>query len=335
MKTGVVRDRECRRFTEAMNTNVGEKISVCLLTYNHVDVIESTLQSILDQTITGYDVIVCDDCSTDGTWERIVELATRDERIKPIRTPNNMGMPGNANFAVAQTDRPYIALLHHDDLYRKDLLEKWAGILERYVDVGFVFNRYDSPNPEKHKGPRFSEERMDGHWFLEKFLFHGWGCPVRGTAMIRRSLWDKVGGMREEFNLIADVDLWMRLSMVSKVGYVPEPVIYVRELRPDYYPDAYTLKRFHWSRLTLSYEIHASNRLSYFGLNTFRRRLQWWVFRLKLSCETAKWLTYAVVRKKRRQEILAYSAESVTQYDLWPLRAFRHILQLLIRPSGG
>jgi glycosyltransferase involved in cell wall biosynthesis len=332
MKTDKECNRERKQFSEIVDTRVGEKICVVLLTYNHVEVIESTLQSILDQTVTGYEIIVSDDCSTDGTWERILQLATKDERIKPIRTTKNMGMPGNANFSIAQTNRPYIALLHHDDLYRKDLLEKWAGVLERNDDVGFVFNQYDSGN-SINDGPSFSEECMDGHWFLEKFLFARWGCPVRGTAMIRRSMWDRVGGMREEFNLIADVDLWMRLSMVSQVGYVREPVIYVRELRPEYYPDTYTLKRFHWSRLVLLYEIHYSNRLSYFGLDTLKGKLQWWKFRLNLTCETSKWLIYAIVRKKRRYEILANSAESVTRYDLWPLCAFRRILQLLVNPS--
>ena len=79
--------------------DVGKKISVCLLTYNHVNLIDSTLRTILDQTITGYEVIVSDDCSRDGTWERILAFAASDARIKPIRPPRNMGMPGNANFA--------------------------------------------------------------------------------------------------------------------------------------------------------------------------------------------------------------------------------------------
>jgi len=314
-----------------MNTSVGEKISVCLLTYDHVAVIESTLRSILDQTITGYEVIVSDDCSTDGTWERILELAAEDVRIKPVRTPRNMGMPGNANFAVARSDRPYIALLHHDDLYRKDLLEKWAGILERHRDVSFVFNPYDVPDAEHHYGRRFGEERLDGRWFLEELLFARWGCPVRGTAMIRRYWWEKLGGMREQFNLVADVDLWMRLASVSAVGYVNEPVIKPRHHRPDYYPDIYTGKRWHWSRRVLLYEIHASNRLDYLNLNTLGGRLQWWGFRLKLSCETTKWLVYAVVRKK--PEMITSSHASVTQYDLWPLRVLRHILQRIFSPG--
>lgn len=321
-----------------MTLSIGEKISVCLLTYNHVDVIGSTLESILDQTITGYEVIVSDDCSTDGTWERILELAEKDDRIRPVRTLGNMGMPGNANFAVAQSDRPYIALLHHDDLYRRDLLEKWAGVLERHERISFVFNRYSSSAPERHgvspyygKHPAQNEECLDGRWFLETFLLAQWGCPVRGTAMIRKSWWDRVGGMRERFGLVADVDLWMRLSRVSQVGYVPEPLIKIRDLRPDYYPDIYKLKGWHWSRKVLVYEIHAENRIDSLVLKTLKGRLQWWGFRSKLSCETAKWLIYAVVRG--RYEIISSSCESVTQYDLWLLRAFRLVLQRMFHPD--
>ena len=109
---------------------IGRKIAVCLLTYNHVDVVESTIRSILNQTITAYDVIISDDCSTDGTRELIQQLAAGDDRIRPVQTPQNLDSPGNANYAVAQTDRSYIALLHHDDLYRKDLLKKWISVLE-------------------------------------------------------------------------------------------------------------------------------------------------------------------------------------------------------------
>lgn len=314
-----------------MDNCVGEKISVCLLTFNHEAVIESTLQSILDQTITGYEVIVSDDCSTDGTWERIVEFAKKDDRIKPLRTPRNIGMPGNANFAVEHCDRPYIALLHHDDIYRRDLLEKWADILERYSDAGFVFNHYDSATPAAHERSRFDGERFDGKWFLEKILFARWDSPIRGTAMIRRDLWDMVGGMREEFKLVADVDLWMRLSSVSNVGYVPERLIYVRTCRPDYYPDIYTGKRWHWSRLILVYEIHASNRVQYLPMKTISGRLQWLLFRARVSVETTKWLMYAIV--KRRREMIMASDESVTRYDLWPLRVLRRVLLLSLRTN--
>ncbi len=314
-----------------MSAPLGNRISVCLLTYNHVEIVESTLRSILDQTITGYEVIVSDDCSSDGTWERIVSFAEKDKRIRAVRTDHNMGMPGNANFAVAQSDRPYIALLHHDDLYRRDLLEKWGETIDRHPDVSFVFNRYLVGDSEPAWPPPFSEEQLDGPWFLKNFLFARWGCPVRGTAMIRKAWWDKVGGIQEKYDLVADVDLWMRLASVSHVGYVGEPLISVRALRPEYYPDIYTGKQWHWRRLVFIYEIHGSNRLNYLPLNALRGKLQWFGFRLKLSFETTKWLLYGIA--KRRYDIITSSRDSVTAYDLWPLRIFRWLLLQLCRPA--
>jgi len=314
-----------------MDTSVGERISVCILTYNHVQAIESTLRSILDQTITGYEVIVSDDCSTDGTWERILELTAADTRIKPIRTPHNMGMAGNANFTVAQSDRPYIALLHHDDVYRKDLLEKWATVLDRCSDAAFVFNPYGVFESDFVFQEAMPGERIDGKWLLKRYLFARWGCVVRGTAMIRRDAWEQVGGMREQFNLLADVDLWMRLAMLRPVAYLPEPVIAVRQLRPDYYPEIYKgSSGTFWQRQQFLYEIHATNRLAYLKLGTLGGRLRWWGFRWKLSFETAKWLVYGVVRKK--PEMITSSSGSVTRYDLWPLRVLRGILQRTFSP---
>jgi GT2 family glycosyltransferase len=167
-------------------------------------------------------------------------------------------------------------------------------------------------------------ECIDGKWLLEQYLFARWGCVVRGTVMIRREAWERVGGMREQFGLLADVDLWMRLAMRWRVGYVREPVITVRQQRSSYYPDIYKGGTWSWRRQRFLYEIHTSNRLDYLNLNTLGGRLQWWGFRLKLSFETTKWLVYAVVRKKR--EMITSSHDSVTRYDLWPLRVLRRML---------
>ena len=242
-------------------------------------------------------------------------------------------MEGNYNHAVALSNRPYIALLHHDDIYRKDLLEKWLAVMEEHPDVGYVFNTYGVFQGSHVHLKTIPGGRMEGRWFLETFLFRTWGCRVRGTAMIRREAWDSVGGVREQFGLLADVDLWMRLSMAWAVGYIPEPIITVRHQRPSYYPDIYKDGGWSWQRQRFLYEIHASNRLHYLNLNTLWGRLQWWGFRLKLSYETTKWLVYAVVRKK--PEMITSSHESVTQYDLWPLRVLRHMFQRIFSPGHG
>ena len=150
--------------------------------------------------------------------------------------------------------------------------------------------------------------------------------------MIRHSAWDKVGGLREQFGLLADIDLWMRLSMRWAVGYVSEPVITVRQVRPDYYPDIY--EGWSWRRRLYLYNIHAVNRLAYFDLHTILGLIKWWSFRLRLSLETAKWLIYAVI--KHKFYIIATSRESVTEYDLLPLRLLRStLLGLLVYLKMG
>lgn len=305
--------------------DVGSMISVILLTYNHLDLISSTLKSIQEQSISGFEIIVSDDCSSDGTWQRILAIAAVDSRIKAIQTPKNIGMAGNANFAVLQTVRPYIALLHHDDIYRYDMLERWVAVLERHPNAAFVFNPYGVYRSDYVYRKLMPGECIDGHWLLETYLLPDWGCAVRGTAMIRRSAWESVGGIREEFGLLADVDLWMRLAMRWPVGYVNEPVIAIRQQRPEDYPDEYKEGRWSWRRQRILYEIHAANRLAYWRLNTLGGRLKWWGFRLKLNLETAKWLIYAVVRKK--PEMIITSDDCVTTYDLQPLRLLRWVLK--------
>lgn len=304
----------------------GKLVSICLLTYNHESVIRSTLETVLDQTLDGYEVIVSDDCSTDGTFAVVEEMAKADPRIRAIRTPRNMGMAGNANFAVAQSERPFIALLHHDDLYRRDLLEQWLDLIEAHEDMTFVFNAYGVEHSDFVYRGDFPP-RIDGRWLLESSLFPQWGCPIRGTAMIRRTDWEEVGGIREQFGLIADIDLWMRLCMRGSVGYVDEPVIVVREARPEDYPDTYTGRQLSgfWKRHRLLYEIHAANRLAYLDLDSIGGRLAWWRFRVRVSLETAKWLGYALVRRK--PVLIATSQESATKYDLSPLPQIRSILQ--------
>jgi GT2 family glycosyltransferase len=196
--------------------------------------------------------------------------------------------------------------------------------MEEGPDVGFVFNQYrafDTGNVDQLPVPA---RHFDGKWLLDNYFFSSWTSVVRGTAMIRREAWDQVGGMREQFGLVADIDLWIRLSRAGSVGYVEDPLITVRQQRPDYYPEIYKSTHWSWHRQRLVYEIHAANRKEYYGRG-FRASLRWAAFRMALSLETTKWLCYSVVTG--RQDMIRTSDESVTPYDLFPLRILRWIIR--------
>jgi GT2 family glycosyltransferase len=226
-------------------------------------------------------------------------------------------MADNANFAVAQSTRPYIALLHHDDVYRRDMLERWADVLDRHPDVGFVFNQYEEQAPLPLQR---LDERMEGGEFLRKRLLRTWGCPVRGTAMIRRSAWDAVGGLDARYGLLADIDLWMRLAGSWAVGYVNEPLITVRHERPAGYPAGYV--RLSFARNRLLYEIHAAH--------TSRRMLPWLRLRTRVSVDGAKWLAYAAVR---RRDLLGEAVDGATPIEFAPIRLARSLIGRMSRAA--
>jgi glycosyltransferase involved in cell wall biosynthesis len=299
------------------------KVSVCLLTYNHEHLIAAVLDSILAQTYRDFELIVSDDCSTDGTWDLIRSIARKDPRVHPVRTPRNLGMAGNANFAVGLAAGDYIALVHHDDIVAPTLLEKWLKVAVESGSIGFVFNDYDVRGEASHatEGIRF-DRRMDGKRFLCTHLLGRWGCPVRGTALINKSCFDAVGGMREEFSLLADIDLWMRLAARWDIGYVSEPLMRIGWTRPSDYPEDYTA--FSWRRLRILFEIHATNFGAVAPSGPISRRFAWWMFRSRVSAEAAKWLVYAVVRRKRAMLIRA--REGANEYEWWPVRTLRKVI---------
>lgn len=297
------------------------RVSVCLLAYNHSAVIEDSILSVLAQDERDFELIVSDDCSRDDTWEVIQRIAATDKRIRAIRTPRNLGMAGNANFAVELATSPYIALLHHDDICRPFLLRKWLELAERHPNVAFVTNAYANYGSDKVDEHDFSEV-TPGRYALEKLFFPAWGFPVRGTALIRRSCWDQVGGMRLQFGLLADVDLWMRLARNWDVGYVREPLITVRHEIPEDYPPEYS--RWSWSRVRTQYEIFGTNYEEYFG-DSLRGVVERNRFRLRVSSHEAFWLTYAVIR--RRREMLTTSDQVANRFELPPVRALRRALR--------
>lgn len=289
---------------------VALKVSVCLLTYNHDHLIAKVLESILAQTYRDFELIVSDDCSTDGTWELIQRIAQNDPRARPVRTPRNLGMAGNANFAIGLSRGEFVALLHHDDLVAPTLLAEWVRVAEEHPSVGFVFNDYATGSPFDHK-KLLLKRIMPGQWFLSHQLLARWGCLVRGTALIRRACFHAVGGMNERFSYLADVDLWMRLAARWDVGYVAKGLISVRHDRKAGYPREYV--EFTWHRLRLLHEIHGTNLQSQQKTLGRYAALRWAIFRVKVSFDELKWVGYAVV--KRKWWMIQTSEEGIGRYE--------------------
>lgn len=206
------------------------KVSVVLTTYNRAHVLAATIESILHQTYQAFELIISDDCSTDNTEQVSRAYEGRDSRVRYRKNDVNLGMPGNLNSAICAARGEFVANLHDGDQYDRALLATWLAALEKCPDAAFVFNAYrdlDANGIERRVHREDLPSCFPGNVLLEEVFFRRWGfgSPVWGTVMARRSAYERATFFQQRFGFCADVDMWLRLAERHHVAYIDEPLI--------------------------------------------------------------------------------------------------------------
>lgn len=112
-------------------------ISIAMATYNGESYLREQIDSILNQTVQFDEFVICDDSSTDGTWEIITDYCNRDSRIKTYKNSHNIGFLRNFERALRLCTGRYIALSDQDDIWLPNHLEVLLnGIGDKAISVG-------------------------------------------------------------------------------------------------------------------------------------------------------------------------------------------------------
>jgi len=202
-------------------------VSIVLVTYNRASFLRKTLDSLMVQTYPHFELLICDDSSTDETERVCREYAEKDRRIIYVKNPGNLGMPGNLNSGLQKCKCEFVADLHDGDIYAPTLIEKWRDALIKHPQAGFVFNRYRhlaSDGTCAWDTPAFPEV-LSGSEFLDLCFADNRGCPVWGTVMGRRSVYEHLGWFDGRYRFWADIDMWFRIAESYPVAHVPELLI--------------------------------------------------------------------------------------------------------------
>lgn len=161
----------------SLPTASSPKVSVVVITYNHEKFIDQTIESIVTQdTIFPIEVLIGDDCSTDGTRAKIVEWERRyPHMIRPFLHAVNLGPTHNFNSIMKASRGEYIAMIEGDD-YWSDVrkLQKQADCLDENQDASLCFHLHDvyndmterflpSPAGTLMQGTDFSPKEMLSH----------------------------------------------------------------------------------------------------------------------------------------------------------------------------
>ena len=112
-------------------------ISIAMTTYNGARYLREQLDSILCQSVTDFELVVCDDCSTDNTFSILQEYAENDPRINLHQNEKNLGFKRNFERVIKLAKGDFVALCDQDDVWTKNHLEVLLnGIGDKMISAG-------------------------------------------------------------------------------------------------------------------------------------------------------------------------------------------------------
>lgn len=213
-------------------------VSVLMPTYNNASYIGEAIESVLEQKLSDFELIISDNASTDATQALVSAYAKRDLRIKYTRNPRNVGISGNFNLCYRRSDPRgrYLAILPSDDAWKPDFLSTLVEVLETRPEVDIAHSDCYRTNERGETldllSQHFRNPPTPGpHWalgglYLGEYFIHTPAAVVR-RSNLRRTLPEHI--FDETLTYVADYFMWLQLlSAGAKAYYVKTPLLLFR-----------------------------------------------------------------------------------------------------------
>jgi glycosyltransferase involved in cell wall biosynthesis/predicted SAM-dependent methyltransferase len=231
-------------------------VSVIMPSYNHASFIKESIESVLNQSLTDFELCITDDFSTDSSVEIIESF--KDSRIKLIKLEKNMGAAFAMNTSLRNSLGKYISIINSDDIFEPFKLEKQVNFLANNPEISAVFTHVQFINENNEniqeqdaKLGNFSQENYSRQDWLTKLILFG-NCLAHPTVMIRSEVFNKIGHYDERFRQLPDYDMWIRILQAKNIYVLPERLIRFRKLSNEMNessPRPEVIQRYNWERL--------------------------------------------------------------------------------------
>jgi glycosyltransferase involved in cell wall biosynthesis len=286
--------------------------SVVITCYNYGEYLESSVQSVLEQTCSDFEIIIIDDGSTDNTPE-VVKQYEEDDKIRYIRQ-TNAGQPKAKNLGIVESKGEWIAFLDADDIWMPTKLEKQRAL---FVDsqVGVVYSRRQWINKDGIEISGDERALCRGN-ILNQIFIDNFICF--SSSVIRRTVLNEAGFFDENLPMGIDYDLWVRLAARCKFDYVNEPLVKYRTGHANL--SSNTMKRYDNAQKIMDKALHdplIRNKFSWYV-----PRLAWadtWSNMASYIATTGDW--YAAGR---------YFAKAFIKFPIYP-KLWKRMVKCLVR----
>ena len=201
--------------------DIKPQVSVIIPTYNRAWVIKEAIDSVLTQDYTEFELIVVDDGSTDQTFD-VLESYRNDIKVL---SQKNKGVSAARNRGIAEASGKFIAFLDSDDLWLSQKLSVQIDFFNQTPDALICQTEEVWIRNGLRVNPKKRHKKPSGMIFKPSLRL----CLVSPSAvMIRRRLFDRVGGFDETLPACEDYDLWLRISCRFPIHLIDTPLIIKR-----------------------------------------------------------------------------------------------------------
>ena len=215
-----------------MNGSENPKISIIMGIYNCEDTLDESIKSIINQTYENWELIMCDDCSKDNTFNVAKKYADKHpDKIKLIKNDENLTLGPTLNRCMELVEGKYIARQDGDDLSTPNRLEKQVKFLEKNKQYDLVGTSMSVFDENGIYGVRKLKEIPQGKDMMRGSVF------CHATILIKTSVMKYLSGYSQHKSRkqVEDYDLWFRFFEQKYKGYNLQDALYeVREDRDAY-----------------------------------------------------------------------------------------------------
>lgn len=206
-------------------------ISVILSVYNGGEYLKLSVQSVLQQTLSAFEFLIIDDCSTDGSLAYLESI--NDTRIKIFKQEKNQGLFACLNKLVSESNYSLIKLWSQDDIMYNNCLAEVVSFHKKHPGLGFSYTDRDMIDEE---GVIRKIDKIDNTPGIISTDLHARIAYYTGSiagnianVCINKNALNKVGLFKDKMKISADFDMWVRLAEHNETGFVKEKLIQLRD----------------------------------------------------------------------------------------------------------
>jgi glycosyltransferase involved in cell wall biosynthesis len=212
-------------------------VSIGIPIHNGAKYLRESVDSVLAQTFSDFELVLIDDVSSDESWTIAEECGRKDPRISAVKNCKRLGLVANFNRCIELTRGRYLCVWHQDDMMARENIQNKVALLDAHPQVGFVHSNCLMVDDQgqilsEHWEPDSRRDYVcSGREFFLKMIEPGRNYVCCPSVLARRECYENLGHFRSELYFTCDWEMWMRLSLYYDVGCLGAPLVHFRRHR--------------------------------------------------------------------------------------------------------